>query len=465
MFSREDLRGTIRAISDNSVQEINPVNHPHLARTYELSSALSTFLMPQSAFDYNSDPELETDWSGKPWCKLGDPTCKNYWIDSSDSIPDLPLGPVCDPQNIIITSSGDSAYDKIFTNQVNSPTQIIDNPKYSPECRLLEINDPVAYEKECKFKQDVRYSPDYFVTNTPYLNQITNRLVSEMGIFNILRTKQDVDNNQPVNWPAMGNPEEATPMYSFAGGGAEAGMMQPGILVGFYYKGLGFVHCQKEKVLSILQPFVTGQSYEYLSPECAQDSTDPDADPDADQQFEDKELYGPPPNVPSESTCSQGVEPTGRWLRWPYKSGAPPITSCYKDPSRKSCHAGIDMDPGDDAPIYPGASGKVHYTNGAPKGCAEFGACVIIDHCNGWFTIYGHLQEFSDGKFVNQAQLVTTNTQIGIQDNTGRSTGSHLHFGLAWGGSIPSFWYSHKRTANVCNYTNGCSCTSGTSCK
>ena len=477
MFSREDLQGYIRAVSSNAQPQINPVKHPHLARTYELSSALSTFLMPQSYFDYNSEPDfkVETPWSGKPWCKLGDLTCKNYWIDSSDSMPDLALGGVCDPQTTIITSSGDSAYDKLFTTQVNSPKQIIDNPEYSKaterKCNLLERNDPIAYEKECKFKRDVRYSPDYFVTRTPYLNQITNRLVSEQGIFNILRTKQDVDNNQLVNWPAIGNPEEATPIYSFISGGAEAGMMQPGILVEFYYKSLGFVHCQKEKVLSLFQPFVTGEPYKYLSPKCAQDSTGPDTgQPGQPGQpgkiYVDKELYGPPPNVPSESTCSQGVDSTGRWLKWPYKSSSsPPVTSCYKDPSRNSCHAGIDMDPGDNASIYPGAPGKIHYANGAPKGCAEFGACVIIDHCNGWFTIYAHLQEFTDGKFINQGQSVTTSTQIGIQGNTGRSTAEHLHFGLAWGGSIPSFWYSHKKTANVCTYTNGCSCTSGTSCR
>ena len=273
MFSREDLRGVIRAVSPDADPERNPVYHPHLARTYELSSAISTLLLPKNDFDFDSDPELETVWSGKPWCKLNDKDCKKWWIDSSDTMPDLALGGVCDPLNTTITSSGDSAYDSLFTTPVNSPTQIINNPEYSPavvrKCNLLARNDPVAYEKECKFKKDVRYSPDYFVTRTPYLNQIANRLISSQGVFNILRPKAYVDANQPVNWPGLGNPEEASPKYKFIGGGAEAGMKQDPTLVEFYYKGLGFIHCQKEHLLATLQPFITGQSYTYFSPECA----------------------------------------------------------------------------------------------------------------------------------------------------------------------------------------------------
>jgi hypothetical protein len=273
MFSREDLRGYIRAVSPDADPPINPVYHPHLARTYELSSALSTLLLPKNDFDFDSDPNLETRWSGIPWCDLDDKDCKKWWIDSSDTRPQLPLGPVCDPLNTIITSSGDSAYDSSFTTPVNSPTQVINNPEYSQavvrKCNLLAINDPVTYEKECKFKHDVRYSPDYFVTRTPYLNQIANRLISSQGVFNILRPKAYVDVNQPVNWPGLGNPEEASPKYKFIGGDAEAGMKQSSSLVEFYYKGLGFIHCQKEQLLATLQPFITGQSYQYLNPECA----------------------------------------------------------------------------------------------------------------------------------------------------------------------------------------------------
>jgi len=489
MFSREDLQGYIRAVNPNADPTVNPVYHPHLARTYELSSAISTLLLPKNNFDFDSDPDLETDWNGIPWCDINDKGCKKWWIDSSDTLPDLALGPVCDPLNTIITSSGDSAYDSNFTTPVNSPTQIITNPEYSPavvrKCNLLERNDPDTYEKECKFEHDVRYSPDYFVTRTPYLNQIFNRLVSSQGVFNVLRPKAYVDVNQPANWPGLGNPEEITPSYRFVGGGAETGMKWPGGSVEFYYKGLGFIHCQKEKLLAFLQFFLwEEETYEYLSPECTQDSTSPSVpgqpgQPGKPGKGVDKELYGPPPNVPSESTCTQGVNPIGQWLRWPYQSASSAsITSCYKDPDRKSCHAGIDMNPGHKKAVYPAASGKVHAAFGGPKGCEELGACVIIDHCNGWFTIYAHLTEWDDrDKLVRKGQLVTTNTQIGIQGNTGKvfsgrdcnpktdeTCGAHLHFGLAWGGSIRDFWYNTTKTANVCTFTKGCSCTSSSKC-
>ena len=53
-----------------------------------------------------------------------------------------------------------------------------------------------------------------------------------------------------------------------------------------------------------------------------------------------------------------------------------------------------------------------------------YGKYVVIRHDNGLETIYGHLSK----QLVEENQLVKAGEVIGLGGNTGRSTGSHLHF-------------------------------------
>lgn len=61
------------------------------------------------------------------------------------------------------------------------------------------------------------------------------------------------------------------------------------------------------------------------------------------------------------------------------------------------------------------------------------GGKIIIDHKNGWFSVYGHM----DITYVHETQWVTTKDIIGRQGNTGMSTGPHLHFELWYGWENP----------------------------
>lgn len=60
-----------------------------------------------------------------------------------------------------------------------------------------------------------------------------------------------------------------------------------------------------------------------------------------------------------------------------------------------------------------------------------YGNCIIIDHKNGYETLYGHLSKFN----VKKGEVVEKGSKIGVMGNTGRSTGTHLHFEIIKNGS------------------------------
>ena len=53
-----------------------------------------------------------------------------------------------------------------------------------------------------------------------------------------------------------------------------------------------------------------------------------------------------------------------------------------------------------------------------------YGNHIIIDHGNGFQTLYAHLSSFG----VTEGQSVGKGSTIGVMGSTGRSTGTHLHF-------------------------------------
>jgi len=86
----------------------------------------------------------------------------------------------------------------------------------------------------------------------------------------------------------------------------------------------------------------------------------------------------------------------------------------------RSHHLGIDIDARTGDPITAAADGIVAFS-GIKTG---YGNVVIIDHGNGYETLYAHNQ--SNG--VRAGDVVRAGAVIGKVGSSGRSTGSHLHF-------------------------------------
>ena len=84
-------------------------------------------------------------------------------------------------------------------------------------------------------------------------------------------------------------------------------------------------------------------------------------------------------------------------------------------------HKGIDIDLETGDPVYAAFDGVVRISKYNYGG---YGHYVLIRHYNGLETLYGHLSE----RFVEPNQTVVKGQIIGLGGNTGRSTGSHLHF-------------------------------------
>ena len=84
-------------------------------------------------------------------------------------------------------------------------------------------------------------------------------------------------------------------------------------------------------------------------------------------------------------------------------------------------HKGIDVKVYIGDTIRAAFSGKVRMVKYEAGG---YGKYVVIRHGNGLETIYGHMSKH----LVAEDEIVEAGQPIGLGGNTGRSTGSHLHF-------------------------------------
>ncbi len=94
-----------------------------------------------------------------------------------------------------------------------------------------------------------------------------------------------------------------------------------------------------------------------------------------------------------------------------------------------SGHLGIDIAAATGAPVYAADSGVVVYSGSISGG---YGLMVMIDHGNGFHTLYAHLSQLVARCGANVGQGQT----IAYSGSTGNSTGPHLHFEIRYGGAF-----------------------------
>lgn len=106
-----------------------------------------------------------------------------------------------------------------------------------------------------------------------------------------------------------------------------------------------------------------------------------------------------------------------------------------------SFHPGMDFTAAVGTEIYATANGIVALIKTEPWG---YGNHIVINHGNGYTTLYGHLSRI----IVRAGQNIKRGQLIGYVGNTGRSTGSHLHYEVRKFNNPlnPAFFYRNDLT-------------------
>lgn len=112
-------------------------------------------------------------------------------------------------------------------------------------------------------------------------------------------------------------------------------------------------------------------------------------------------------------------------FKWPIKEESS-ISSKYGWRNNKKFHDGIDITAKEGTVILASRSGKVIYSDDKIAG---YGNMIVIKHLGNFFSVYAH----NDKNIVSVEKFVQQGEEIAIIGNTGRSTGTHLHFEIRKG--------------------------------
>ena len=123
------------------------------------------------------------------------------------------------------------------------------------------------------------------------------------------------------------------------------------------------------------------------------------------------------------TSCSSFQKDSGEPLRgidldWPVNRAR--LTQKFR-PYGRDPHQGIDMAASRGTAIYAAHDGTVVYTGSGYNG---YGKLIIIEQGEEWATFYAHLHRIE----VSEGDKVTKGQRIAQMGNTGKSSGTHLHF-------------------------------------
>jgi murein DD-endopeptidase MepM/ murein hydrolase activator NlpD len=160
---------------------------------------------------------------------------------------------------------------------------------------------------------------------------------------------------------------------------------------------------------------------------------------------------GQVPKLPENNSPVTPTNNLGRFLGWPVAGGGS-LSQCYS-----GWHNGIDIYSSAMPTLVSAAPGVVTFAgcqsgNCPPPGSSVGGSglawAVIIDHQNGYSTIYGHMHKIT----VSKGQKVAAGTPIGQMGQTGLAFGIHVHFMLTKTGSSVHINPAPYMSTHICGY-------------
>ena len=89
---------------------------------------------------------------------------------------------------------------------------------------------------------------------------------------------------------------------------------------------------------------------------------------------------------------------------------------------KEHLHSGVDYALNKYTPILATAKGKIIFV----EWCEGYGNCIVIEHEEGYTTLYAHIQKFA----IIQEDIVTKAQVIGYVGATGNADGNHIHYEL-----------------------------------
>ena len=104
-------------------------------------------------------------------------------------------------------------------------------------------------------------------------------------------------------------------------------------------------------------------------------------------------------------------------------------------------HAGVDLAAGAGSPVRAVTRGVVQ----SARRESGYGLCVRVRHPDGTVSVYAHMSKL----LVRAGEKVSAGERVGLEGNTGRSTGPHLHFEIRINGTPvnPSAWLRKRGVA------------------
>jgi murein DD-endopeptidase MepM/ murein hydrolase activator NlpD len=91
-------------------------------------------------------------------------------------------------------------------------------------------------------------------------------------------------------------------------------------------------------------------------------------------------------------------------------------------------HPGLDVSLAIGSPVVASDRGTVTWASWASGPYFDYGNLIVINHGNGYETLYAHLNSIN----VYPGQVVEQGQYIGASGNTGRSSGPHIHFEIRY---------------------------------